>query len=636
MDAVAGDCPHAMKRLFLLLVPAAAFAVELPPPANRAVDFVKDIQPLLESSCVKCHAKGKDRGGLSLETREGFFKGGDTGVAMIPGNSAKSLIVELVASTDVETAMPRRGKRWTPEQVGLLRAWIDQGAKWPDGITFAKPAPHNLTPRKVEPPAGEGNPVDRVLAAYFSENKIARAEPVNDAAFARRVYLDTIGLLPSAEQLGTFEKNSAADKRAALVRSLLADRRGYADHWLTFWNDLLRNDYKGTGFIDGGRKQITGWLHTALRENKPYDRFVAELVNPNDASEGFTGGILWRGNVNASMKPPMQAAQSVSQVFLGVNLKCAGCHDSFINDWALADCYGLAAVYSDEQLELVRCDKPQGKTAKVRFLYPEIGGIAAGLDRSARTQRLAELMTSPKNGRLSRTVVNRLWARLLGRGLVEPLDDMDKPAWNRDLLDWLAEDLIAHGWDLKHTIEVILTSRAYAMPSVEGPKDEKDAFIFKGPNTRRMTAEQFADALTSLAGDWAKLPASLEFDFGADDLEGGLTMPKWIWTDEPLDLGPQREAMHSARRAIAAAAASLDKANQQAAAAIIGGAKQVAAANAAITDATERLKRAQEQLNLAATVKAVGDPGAVKVRPASDRHHIVFRRHFVLARPRLP
>ncbi len=622
-----------MKRLFLLLAPAAAFAVELPPPANRPVDFAGDIQPLLESSCIKCHAKGKDRGGFSLETREGFFKGGDTGEAMLPGNSAKSLIVELVASTDVETAMPRRGKRWTPEQIGLLRAWIDQGAKWPDGITFAKPTPQNLTPRKVETPVGEGNPVDRVLAAYFAERKIARAEPVSDAAFARRVYLDTIGLLPSAEQLDAFEKDTAVEKRSSLVSSLLADKRGYADHWLTFWNDLLRNDYKGTGFIDGGRKQITGWLHAALRENLPYDRFVAELVNPGYATEGFTSGILWRGNVNASMTRPMQAAQSVSQVFLGVNLKCASCHDSFINDWALADCYGLAAVYSDEEMELVRCDKPQGKNAKVRFLYPEIGSIAAGLDRSARAQRLAELMVSPKNGRLSRTVVNRLWARLLGRGLVEPLDDMDKPAWNRDLLDWLAEDLVAHGWDLKHTIETILKSRAYALPSVEGPKDEKDEFIFKGPLTRRITAEQFSDAVTSLTGDWAKLPSSPEFDFGADDLEGGLTMPKWIWTDEPLDLGPRREAVHSARRAIASATASLEKASEQAAAAIVGGPGQIVAANAAITEAGERMKRAQEQLNIAATVKAVGDPGAVKVRPSSDRHHIVFRRHFVLPQP---
>ena len=629
----AEDYPQAMKSLALLLIPAFALAAELPPPANHPVDFVKDIQPLFELSCVKCHGKGKDSGGFSLETRASFFKGGDTGPAAEPGHSGKSLVLELVAGLDPDNVMPQRGKRWTVEQVGLLRAWLDQGANWPVGFTFAKPPARNLVPRKVALPPGAGNPVDRVLAAYFSECGIKPAKPVSDAAFARRVYLDTIGLLPTPEQLGAFDADKAADKGASLVRSLLADRRGYADHWLTFWNDLLRNDYKGTGFIDGGRKQITGWLHAALMENKPYDRFVAELVNPNFASEGFTSGILWRGNVNASMKPAMQAAQSVSQVFLGVNLKCASCHDSFVNDWALADCYGLAAVFTDDEMELVRCDKPQGKKAKVRFLYPEIGSIAAGLDRSARTQRLAELMLSPKNGRLSRTVVNRLWARLLGRGIVEPLDDMEKPAWNSDLLDWLAEDLVAHGWDLKHTIEVILTSQAYALPSVEGPKDEKEMFLFRGPLTRRMTAEQFSDAVTSLAADWARLPSSVEFDFGTEDIEGGLTMPRWIWTDEPLDLGTQREAIQKARGTLASAVASLDTANQKAAAAIAAGPEHLAEANEAIAKAAEKMKTAQEQFAAAATAKAVGDPGEVKVRPDGDKHRVVFRRHFKLAQP---
>ena len=620
-----------MRPFAFLLLPLAIHAADLPPAATRPVDFTKDIQPLFEASCVKCHAKGKDKGGLSIERRELFLKGGDTGPAAIAGNSAKSLIVELVSSKDPDTAMPKKGTKWTPEQVGLLRAWIDQGAKWPDNVAFAKPPPQNLAPRKVELPAGAGNPIDRLLGAYFANHGSAPAEQVPDSVFARRAFLDTIGLLPDAVQLDAFAHDSAGDKRTALIRRLLADRRGYADHWLTFWNDLLRNDYKGTGFIDGGRKQISGWLHKALMENKPFDRFVAELVNPSDESEGFTRGILWRGDVNSAMLPPMQAAQSVSQVFLGVNLKCASCHDSFINDWALADCYGLAAVYSDEELELVRCDKPQGKKATVRFLYPEVGAIPPGLDKSARMHRLAELMVSPKNGRLARTIVNRLWARLLGRGLVEPTDDMDKPAWNADLLDWLAEDLIANGWDLKHTLEIILTSRAYAMPSVEGPKDEKAAFIFKGPLTRRLTAEQFSDAITALTGGWARLPASIEFDFSHADAKGALTMPQWIWTDEPLDLGPQREAIQKARGSLVAAIASLDIANQKAAAAFAQGPAPLAEASAAAAKAAGQMKAAQDQLAAAAAVRAIGGPGEVNVRPDSDKHRVVFRRQFKLA-----
>ena len=218
------------------------------------------------------------------------------------------------------------------------------------------------------------------------------------------------------------------------------------------------------------------------------------------------------------MLPPMQAAQNVSQVFLGINLKCASCHDSFVSDWSLEDAYGLAAIYSDQALELVHCDKPTGKKAAMRFLFPEVGTLDSGASKPDRLRRLAEIITSPKDGRLPRTIVNRLWARLMGRGLVEPIDDMDKPAWNRDLLDWLAQDLVSHGYDLKRTLEIICTSRAYQAPSVETPS-EKEEYVFRGPLTRRLTAEQYCDALSSLTGDWNRLPSSLEFDFGDAGLQ---------------------------------------------------------------------------------------------------------------------
>ena len=287
---------------------------KLPPPVARAVEFEKDIKPLFEAACIKCHAKGKDKGGLSIETREAFLKGGDTGAAAVVGKSAESLIVEAVSGLDADLAMPKKGTKWTPEQIGLLRAWIDQGAVWPAGITFAKPQPQNLHPRTVVLAVRPSvHPIDDVLSRYFAAKGVAFPNSIDDRAFARRVHLDVTGLLPSPEQLTAFLADTAADKRAKLTATLLADKGGYADHWLTFWNDLLRNDYKGAGFIDGGRKQISGWLHRALVENKPYDRFVAELVNPSRESEGFTRGIIWRGTVNAAMLPPMQAAQNVSQ-----------------------------------------------------------------------------------------------------------------------------------------------------------------------------------------------------------------------------------------------------------------------------------------------------------------------------------
>jgi mono/diheme cytochrome c family protein len=607
---------------------SAAPRADLPPAASRPVDFAQEIKPLFEAACVKCHAKGKDKGGFSLETRESFFKGGDTEPGAVVGKSAESYVVELVAGVDPDSIMPKKGTRWTPEQVGLLRAWIDQGAVWPAGITFAKPPPENLQPRPValaERPSV--HPIDNLLAGYFAEKGVAFPAPAEDRIFARRVYLDLVGLLPSPEQLAAFLQNSAPDKRAQLVRQLLADKRNYADHWLTFWNDLLRNDYKGVGFIDGGRKQISGWLYQALSDNKPYDRFVAELVNPTRVSEGFSRGIIWRGNVNASMLPPMQAAQNVSQVFLGVNLKCASCHDSFVNDWSLADAYGLAAIYADEPLELIHCDKPTGKKSAPRFLYPEIGALDPALPKTERLARLAEIITSPKNGRLPRTIVNRLWARLMGRGLVEPLDDMEQRTWNRDLLDWLAEDFTAHGYDLKHTLEVICTSRTYQLPTVESPR-EKEEFIFRGPLTRRLTAEQFSDALSSLSGDWNRLPSSLEFDFGASGLGGGLKMPQWVWTDEPVELGAQRASARAAQPWLAEAAKNFTAAQKKAeeAAGQVGPALEEA--HQLTEKAAAAANTAQWYLNDATQGHQPLPPGALI--PESERHRVIFRKTLTL------
>ncbi|HJQ80027.1 MAG TPA: DUF1553 domain-containing protein, partial [Lacipirellulaceae bacterium] len=253
--------------------------------------------------------------------------------------------------------------------------------------------------------------------------------------------------------------------------------------------------------------------------------------HPKPESEGFVKGIVWRGVVNASQTPEMQAAQNISQVFMGVNLKCASCHDSFINDWTLADAYALANVYSDKNLELFRCDKPTGKQAEMRFIYPELGDIDRSASERDRQEQLAEILAGPKNGRLTRTIVNRLWARFMGRGLVEPLDEMEMPAWHPGVLDWLAEDLAANDYDLKHTIETILTSDVYQWPAVAAQEQTEKAFVFRGPTVRRISAEQFVDAIGCLTGVWHDKPDG-DFDFS---VIGGQSTKlsrdvKWIWS----------------------------------------------------------------------------------------------------------
>jgi len=513
---------------------SAGQVASLPAPAGHRIDFAREIRPLLETGCVKCHGRGKANGGFSLENRESLLRGGDSGAAIVPGQSARSYFIELVSGLDPDNVMPKKGSKLKPEQVAVLRAWIDQGAVWDAGVSFAKPAPLNLQPRTPGIPAAKKltNPVDRFLQPYFAAHGIKPGDPVSDRVFARRVYLDTIGMLPAPAEMEAFLADGRRDKRERLVKRLLADHRRYAEHWLTFWNDALRNDYEGTGYIDGGRKQITEWLYSALATNMPFNRFVRELVDPTPASEGFAKGIVWRGVVNASQTPQMQAAQNISQVFMGVNLKCASCHDSFINDWQLSDSYGLASIYADEPLEMVLCDKPTGKTAAMRFLYPELGSVDPKASRSDRLKQLADAMTSEKNGRLSRTIVNRLWAKFMGRGLVEPVDDMEQPAWNQDLLDWLAADLVEHGYDLKQTMERILTSKAYQLAAAPMSEQPAGEFVFRGPQVRRMSAEQYLDALSAITGVWNNRSAA-QVDVSMADprlIEDSLA-PKWIWSE---------------------------------------------------------------------------------------------------------
>ncbi|HUR46126.1 MAG TPA: DUF1549 domain-containing protein [Candidatus Saccharimonadales bacterium] len=525
-------CPMAEAKL------SPEQKTKVPPASTEKVEFARDIQPILQNGCVKCHGRGKAKGGFQIDTRETFLKGGDSGAVAIAGKSEDSLLIEMVSGLDPENVMPQKGSRLSATQVGLLRAWIDKGMPWDKEITFAKLPPVNLKPRKVALPPGAGaeNPIDRILQSYYAANRVKAARPIDDRMFARRVYLDTWGLLPAPEELEKFAADKRPDKRARLVEHLLADNKHYAENWLSFWNDLLRNDYKGTGYIDGGRKQITKWLYNALASNMPYNQFVSQLVNPNDESEGFVKGIVWRGVVNASQTPQMQAAQHISQVFMGINLKCASCHDSFINDWTLADAYGMASVYADERLglEMFQCDKPTGKKVVAKFLYPELGTIKADAPQPEKRKQLAAVLTSKENGRLTRTIVNRLWQKFLGRGLVEPVDDLEQKAWSSDLLDWLSEDLVENGYDLKHTMQVILTSKAYQMPAVSLDEQARPDFVFAGPAVRRMSAEQFRDSVGRLTQVWFETPAFKPPVVTSEkNAETNLIArpAKWIWSE---------------------------------------------------------------------------------------------------------
>ena len=481
-------------------------------PAAALVDFATQVLPILEANCSQCHSQDKRKGGLSLATYTDVLDGGRSGAVVRPGNGAASLMFHRVTA-EIEPQMPLDEIPLSPGEVALLRRWIDEGARPNPRAPAAPPpweAPMALTrpavPNVVWP--GWSKPLDRLVASYLSARKVKQPAPVGDAVFARRVYLDIWGLLPSPEQLQAFLADGAADKRERLVRTLLADDQKYADHWISFWNDLLRNEDGVTYFSEtASRKSITEWLLPALTGNVPYDQFVTRLLNPAAPGDpdGFLTGVNWRGETSAAVTPWMQASQNTAQVFLGVNLKCNACHDSFVNKWKLKDAYALAAFFSPEpRLQLYRCDVARDQYAEPGFLYPELHRAPASASLADRRAAAAAIFTDPRNGRMPRTIVNRLWTRLLGHGIVANSDEMDGKPWSPQVLDWVASDFVEHGYDLKHLIATIVSSRAYQMPAVarKGEPPARD-YAFDGPEVRRMTAEQFGDAIGLVTGEWS-------------------------------------------------------------------------------------------------------------------------------------
>jgi len=539
-------------RLFLvvgMIFLAQSYASGQNPPGSP-IDFAHEVVPILRKQCASCHSGDQKKGGFSFNTREALLTGSESGSIVEPGHSQTSRLLELIQASDANDRMPPEGDRLAPKDVAIIQSWIDQGLPWERGFAFSKAAYEPpLAPRKPElPPAIDGreNPIDRWIDRYLSQRKLPRPQQVGDEVFLRRVSLDLVGLLPTPENRREFLAIPSLQRRSSWIESLLARDIDYAEHWLSFWNDLLRNDYGGTGFITGGRKQVSTWLYESLLENKPFDRFASELIAPPaENSRGFIEGIKWRGEVSAGQTNEIQFAQSVAQTFLGINLKCASCHDSFVDRWKLDEAYGLAAVYSTRPLEIHRCDKPIGRTAKAAWLFPELGEIDSNADQPERLRQLAKLMTHPGNGRFSRTIVNRLWHRMMGRGLVHPTDAMQTEPWESDLLDFLASDFVEHGYNLKHTLHLIASSQTYQSQSERLNKDSEFAeYQFAGHRAKRMSAEQWLDSVWQITG---AAPKKIDAPFlrgkpSRADAQSLSLGGKWIWSSsgDPLPAAGER------------------------------------------------------------------------------------------------
>ncbi|MCC6955098.1 MAG: DUF1549 domain-containing protein [Deltaproteobacteria bacterium] len=532
---------------------AAEGGAVLPAAATKDISYIEDVHPIFEKHCMRCHGNGRDKGGFNLDTREKLIAGGETGPGIVVGNGAESLLIDLVSGKQPKKIMPNKGRRLTPDELSTLRAWIDQGAHYGEKKAHSRapvkkvpttprdPALPTLTPAQLKDLGefgGSSNPIDQIVGAYFIEKKVTPGKLVDDRRFLRRIYGDILGLIPTPEEAAAFEADLNVEKRQRMVEKLLARDQQYAIHWMTFWNDALRNDYSGPGFLHGGRSEITKWLYDSLRANKPYNVFVSELVNPGRDNRGFITGIRWwkKGVVNANEEPAIQAAQNIGQVFMGINVKCASCHDSFTDEWTLEDRYGLANVFTARKLQTHECNVPTGKEVSARFVYPEVGGFPEKASLRSRRKIFASLLTSDANGRFARTFVNRVWARFFGWGIIEPLDEMDNIPWSQDLIDWLSVRFAKDGYDSKKLIALILTSHAYQLEARPSAEKHFAHDVFAGPVVRRIQVEQLLDSVSlALDVDATALPGDIERMIATEvRTDAPVGSPRLIYSSGPL------------------------------------------------------------------------------------------------------
>ncbi len=328
--------------------------------------------------------------------------------------------------------------------------------------------------------------------------------PCADDQFLRRVFLDTIGTLPTPDEARTFLADPRPDRRARLADALL-ERPEYVDFWALQWADILR--------IDRQKLQAKGaytfyeWLRACLRKNLPYDRFVREILTAQGSSDRIGPANLYR-----VLTTPEQLAGTIGQVFLGVRIECAQCHHHPFDKWTQDDFHGMVGFFTQvkRQPDGEGIDLSVGPPVAVK--HPRTGAVvpphaleappaAIAADADPRVA-LADWLASPDNRRFSRAIANRLWAHFFGRGLVEPIDDMREtaPACNEPLLDALARHVVDQKFDLKRVIRTIVTSRVYQLSEAPAAGNAKDERNFSHAAFRSLPAEVLLDAVGQATG----------------------------------------------------------------------------------------------------------------------------------------
>lgn len=379
----------------------------------------------------------------------------------------------------------------------------------------AEVRPFLIAPLPAEPPPVPDvlkrakSPIDQFIAARWAEFDARPAQTIDDLTFLRRVCLDIAGVVPTLDEVGRFLDDDG-NRRAKVIDRLLDSPR-YADHWTAFWGDLLLERTRINGTLPFGFRD---YIRTTLADDKPYDEWVREMLSADGTSVDSPGAHYFlRHDGN-----PEELTIATTQIFLGTQIKCAQCHDHPFEPWLKQEHFnGMRDFWiatTRKRAEKTEVDTRAG-SRDIQLLevfdrprvWPKGKDFTGRISEKGRGRdALADLVTRRDNPFFARAAVNRIWSKLMGSGLVDPVDGFSasNPPSHPELLDWLAIEFIEHNYSLKHVVRLICNSQAYQLETTGGrhgtaPSDQR---LFEQMPLRRMTAEQLHDSILAACGAW--------------------------------------------------------------------------------------------------------------------------------------
>ncbi len=399
------------------------------------------------------------------------------------------------------------------------------------------------------------NAIDHFINQRLEKEKASQSPLLNDLAFLRRLSLDTAGTVPTPSLVKEYLAQKPESRRRFAIERLINDP-GWADNWVGYWQDVLAENPNILNPTLNNTGPFRWWIHESFYDNKPFDRFLTELVMMEGSK--YFGGPAGFEMASQNDAPMAAKAHIIGQAFLGLNMKCARCHDAPFHDFKQRDLFSLAAMLKrspqgvpktssvpgfdfKSNSMLISVTLLPGENVPPKWTFEDLvkpGTFPENYLRSSRDTReqLAAIITSPQNERFTNVIVNRIWKRYLGHGLVESVDDWDSQEPSHpELLKYLSQQFVVHGYDLKYLARLIFESDLYQrqvvtdMAKIESLVDS--TYNFSSPVLRRMEAEQIVDSLFAVCGkplDAGRMCIDID---GARDYHNSLDLgtPRRAW-----------------------------------------------------------------------------------------------------------